>query len=152
VILFLPDQAVRQFQKAPIDRLMAEKVSGFSDNRFVVYISSGLNYTPIQLTVHTFHTPDQNFLVFKKIITDDVSKVSTFTKAYSPPLGITDFSQDLSGKLKKHILEIIEDERNYGEVLYGNTSQLTWDVYEAVRLYQHANPTVASSYPFLLSR
>jgi hypothetical protein len=131
---------------------MEEKVFGFSDNRFEVSISSGPTYTPIQLTVHTFRTPDQSFLVFKKFVTDDVSKVSTFAKAYSPPLGITDFSQDLSGKLTNHIREIIEGERNYGEVLYGNTSQLTWDVYEAVRLYQRANPTVASSYPFLLSR
>jgi hypothetical protein len=143
---------VRPFQKASIDRLLAEKVSGFSDNRFEVYISSGPNYTPIQLIVHTFRTPDQSFLVFKKIVTNDVSKVSTFTKAYSPPLGIFDFNQDLSGKLTNHIREIIEGERNYGEVLYGNTSQLTWDVYEAVRLYQRANPTVASPYPFFLSR
>ena len=135
--------AIRSFQKESIDRLIADKVSRFSDNRFIVNISSGLSYPPIQLTVHIYYTPDQNFSIFRKIVTDDINKVSTFTKAYSPPLGITDFGQNLSGKLKNHIQEIIEDKRNYGEVVSGSTSQLVWDIYEAIRLYRNANPMVS---------
>jgi len=126
---------------------MKEKVSRFSNNRFQVYVSSGPKYSPIQITVHEFYTRDQSFLFFKKVVTDDVSKVSTFIEAYSPPLAIVDLGlvrKDLSGKLTDHIQEIIGGERNYGEVSRGNTSQLTWDVYEAVRLYQRANPTVGS--------
>jgi hypothetical protein len=87
------------------------------------------------------------------------SKKLRIVEFYSPPFGITDFYQDLDGKfcqdlgnkLMNHIQKIAEGKRNYGEVTYGNTSGLTWDVYEAIRCYQCANPTVNSSFlPFLI--
>lgn len=143
---------MRPFQQASIDQLMAKKISGFNNDQFKVYLSSGPSYSPISVTVHTFRTKDRSFLVFKKIMTEGPSKESsTFVEFYSPPLGITDFSQDLRGSLTKHIQNIVEGKRDYGEVLYGNTSQLTWDVHEAVRSYQRTNPTVTSSDPILLT-
>jgi hypothetical protein len=135
---------VRPFQKASIERLVAEKISRFSDEQFEIDLSSGLQYPPIPVIVHKFRPLDRSLLVFKKFGTDKVGQESTFAKAYSPPLGILDFSQDLSSKLISHVLKIIDGERNYGEVSQGNTSQLTWDVYDAVRLYHRANPTVTS--------
>lgn len=95
-----------------------------------------------------FSTTDQSFLFFKKIVTDGAGKEAIFVQFPSPPLGITDFGQDLRDKLTEHIRDIAGGKRNYGEVSYGNTSQLTWDVHEAVRLYQHANPGVTSSCVF----
>jgi hypothetical protein len=129
---------------------MATKISGFSDSRFTVYLSSGLCYPSISVTVQPFCTKDKSFLFCKSIMTDSTSKKSVFSESYSPPLSITDFNQDLRSKLSDHIRDIVEGKRNYGEVLYGNTSQLTWDVYEAVRLYYCANPTVTSYLLFLL--
>jgi hypothetical protein len=126
---------------------MAEKISWFSDNSFKIMISSGPIYPPIPIVVHEFSASDLNFLAFKKIVTDHVTKIPQFIRAYAPPLGITDLNQDLEGKLKSHIQKIIEGERNYGEVVYGDTSQLSWDVFEAVRQYQRANPTVTLLLP-----
>lgn len=126
---------------------MAEKVSGFSNNGFRVLISSGPTYPPMSIIVHEFRTPDPGFLVFKEIMVDKGTKIPHFVDTYSPPLGITDFSQDVEGKLESHIHSIIENQRNYGEVVYGDTSQLSWDVFEAVRRFQLANPLV--SLPFL---
>jgi hypothetical protein len=142
---------VRPFQQASIDQLMAQKISGFSNDQFKVYLLSGPNYSPISVTVHTFRTKDRSFLFFKKIMTGGASKESTFVESYSPPLGIADFSQDLRGNLTKHIQSIVEGKRDYGEVLYGNTSQLTWDVHEVVRSYYRTNPTVTPSDPLLLT-
>jgi hypothetical protein len=122
---------------------MDEKISGFRDGRFEVYLSSGPCYPPIQVTVGLFHTKDSSFSFLKEIVPDGAGK-PTFVKLFSLPLGITDFCQDLPDKLTKHIEDIVEGERNIGEVLYGNTSRLTWDVHEAVRLYWRANPTVTS--------
>jgi len=139
---------VRPFQKAAIDQFMT-KISGFSDSRFEVYVSSGPCYPSISVTVQPFRAKDESILFCKTV--DGANKKSAFFKSYSPPLGFTDFNQDLEGKLRDHIRDIIEGERNYGEVLYGNTSQLTWDVYEAVRLYQCANPTVNSPLLFLFT-
>jgi hypothetical protein len=138
---------VRPFQKASLDHVMDEKISGFGSDRFEVYLSSGPCYTPIPVTVGLFRTKDSSFSFLKKIVPDGTGK-PIFVKLFSLPLGITDFSQDLPGKLTKHIEDIVEGERNIGEVLYGNTSRLTWDVHEAVRLYFRADPTVTS--PFLL--
>jgi len=126
---------------------MAEKISGFGNISFTILISSGPIYPPISIVVHEFYTSDPSFLAFKKIVTDQVTKVPQFIKAYAPPLGITDLSQDLEGKLKIHIRNIIEGKRNYGEVVYGDTSQLSWDVFEAVRRYQYANPAVTLPLP-----
>jgi hypothetical protein len=141
---------VRPFQKAAIEQFMA-KISGFSDSRFKVYVSSGPCYPSISVTVQPFRAKDESILFCKSITTDRASKKFAFLKSYSPPLRITDFNQDLRGKLTGHIRDIVEGERNYGEVIYGNTSKLTWDVYEAVRLYQRANPTVTPSLLFLLN-
>jgi hypothetical protein len=130
-----------------MDQLMSEKISGFSNNSFEIMISSGPTYPPISIVVHEFCTSDLSFLAFKKIVTDQVTKVPQFIKAYAPPLGITDLNQDLEGKLKNHIQKIVEGKRNYGEVVYGDTSQLAWDVFEAVRQYQRANPAVTLPLP-----
>lgn len=138
---------MRPFKQESIDLVMAEKVSGFSNNSFKIDISSGPTYPPIPIVVHEFCTSDLSFLAFKKIVIDEVTKVPQFVNAYSPPLGIIDFSQDLEGKLTSHIQDIIEGKRNYGEVVYGDTSQLTWDVFEAVRRYQRANPAVTLPLP-----
>lgn len=122
---------------------MKEKVSGFSETQFKVTVTSGPFYTPMELNVHTFHTPDESFLAFKKIVKDNLTNAPIFSKTcYSPPLGIKDFSQDLRGKLIRHISNIIKGKRNEGEVSSGTMSQLTWDVYEAVRHYQAMNPEV----------
>jgi hypothetical protein len=138
---------VRPFKEESISQLMAEKISGFSNNNFKIMISSGPIYPPIPIVVHEFCTSDLSFLAFKKIMTDQVTKVPQFIKVYAPPLGITDFNQDLEGKLKSHIQSIVEGKRNYGEVVYGDTSQLTWEVFEAIRQYQRANPAVTLLLP-----
>ncbi|RDL40099.1 uncharacterized protein BP5553_00078 [Venustampulla echinocandica] len=139
--LFLPEQAVRPFQRASIDQLVGKNISGYGDNRFKVSLSSGPCYPPIQVTVGRFRTKDwcdPNFSAVKKIVSVDKSKKLRFVEFYSPPFGITDFNQDLEGKLTSHIQVIAKGERNYGEVLYGNTSGLTWDLYEADQLLRKA--------------
>ncbi|KAF4636888.1 hypothetical protein G7Y89_g1206 [Cudoniella acicularis] len=67
----------------------------------------------------------------RTLVTDVVTKASYFTNIYAPPLGITDFKQDLKQKLTDYIDRIISTERNFGEVIYGEMSQLVWDIYEA---------------------
>lgn len=83
---------------------MKEKVSGFSNNQFEVFVTSGPTYKAIQITVHTFHSSDDSFLAFKKLVPSDVGNAQpTFMKYYSPPLGIKDDTQDLRTKLTGHI-------------------------------------------------
>jgi hypothetical protein len=135
--------AIRPFLKNSINQLMKEKISGFSNNQFEVYVTSGPTYRAIQVTIHTFHSSDYSFLAFKKLVRSDVGNVQpTFIRYYSPPLSIKDDTQDLRSKLKDHISDIIRGERNFGEVKSGSTSQLSWDVREAVRSYQLVNPKV----------
>jgi hypothetical protein len=124
-----------------------KNISGYGDRRVEVYLSSGPCYPPIQVTVGRFRTKDlcdPSFSAVKKIVPVGTSKKLSIVEFYSPPFGITDFNQDLESKLTNHIQDIAEGKRNYGEVSYGYTSELTWDVYEAVRCYQVANPTVIS--------
>lgn len=83
--------------------------------------------------------------MLKRFVPDGRGIAPVLVEFYSPPLGITDFTQDLEGKLGNHIQLISEGERNEGEVLYDNTSRLIWEVHEAVRLYQHANQSVRFS-------
>ncbi len=109
-----------------------------------VFLSSGPTYPAIKIMVHEFAVRDLSFLAFKKFEYDKGNGAPTFKKAYSPPLGIVDFSQDLSGEMIRHIQEITKAERNYGEVVFGRTSQLAWDMYEAIWLYQQANSNVIS--------
>ncbi|PMD21377.1 hypothetical protein NA56DRAFT_125772 [Hyaloscypha hepaticicola] len=140
--LFLPEQAVRPFQRASIDQLVEKNISGYSDSQVEVYLSSGPCYPPIKVTVGRFHTKDRcdpSFSAVKKIVPIGMSRKLSFVEFYSPPLGITNFNQDLESKLMNHIQHIAEGKRNYGEVSYGYISRLTWDVYEAVRCYQLAN-------------
>ncbi|KAH6661963.1 hypothetical protein B0J14DRAFT_687579 [Halenospora varia] len=134
--LFLPERAVRPFQKAWIDQVMENKISGYGSSEYKVCLSSGPSYPPILVTVQAFRTKDPSFSVLKKIVPENEGRAPAFVEFYSPPLGITDFTQDLDGKLRTHIQGIVGGERNFGEVSYGNTSRLTWDVHEAVRLYQ----------------
>lgn len=137
---------MRSFQAAAIDRLLANNVSGYSDNHMEVFVSSGTTYPPIKLTVREFVPLKPDFLAFKLYEHDKVNDVSTLKDAWSPPLGIADTSQDLSSDLTQHIRDIIKSKRNYGEVVYGSTSQLAWDMYEAIRLYQQANPEVGLAF------
>jgi hypothetical protein len=148
IFLGVAEPAVRPFQQASHDKFIREKFSGHNKNGFAVNLSSGPTYPPFRLTVHEFYTTDQDHFFFKMIITDAETSVSKFANAYSPPLGIIDPDQDLKRTLTNHIQSIIEGERNYGEVIWGDTSQLTWEAVEAVRLYQRANPEVTLSSPF----
>ncbi|KAH8654611.1 hypothetical protein BGZ60DRAFT_157366 [Tricladium varicosporioides] len=117
---------------------MENKISGFGSRKYNVCLSSGPLYPPILLTVQAFRTKDPGFSVLKKFVYNDEDGTPTFVEFYSPLLGITDFTQDLEGILRNHITSIVEGKRDFEEVTYGNTSRLTWDVHEAIRLYQCA--------------
>jgi hypothetical protein len=124
---------------------MENHISGFGSNEYEVCLSSGPSYPPIPVTVQAFRTKDPGFSMLKRFVPDGRGGAPILVEFYSPPLGITDFTQDLEGKLRNHIQLIVEGERNEGEVLYDGTSRLTWEVLEAVRLYQHANQSVRFS-------
>lgn len=123
---------------------MASKVAGLGGSPHQIMLSSDFSYPPISINVQVFRV-NPEFSYFKKLRLDSRNKEPVFVEVPCPPLGITDFSQDLRSKLRKHIQGIIQSERNYGEVLYGNTSQLTWDVLEVVKVYQRENYTVTST-------
>jgi hypothetical protein len=85
-------------------------------------------------------------LVSKTLVSRQGDK-PTFGKAFSFPVGLDESdlsSPDIIGKLKEHVRTIAMTERNYGEVKWGSTSQLTWDVYETIRSYQRVDSTVSS--------
>jgi hypothetical protein len=142
------EPAVRPFQQALLDKFIREKCAGHNSNAVAVDLSSGPTYPSFRLTVHEFYPTDPSLLFFKTIVADAGTNISKFVNAYSPPLGIIYPGQNLKSTLMNHIQRIIKGERNYGEVIYGDTSQLTWEVFEAVRLYQRANPEVVFSYLF----
>lgn len=75
----------------------------------------------------------------------DCSRKSSFVAFDTLPLGIPEQypTLKLKSKLVQHINAIVDDERNWGEVLYDNTSQLTWDVHEAIWKFYHADPQVS---------
>jgi hypothetical protein len=99
------------------------------------------------LIVSEFTPRDTSLLVFQKVTKTNANEPSSFCNAYSPPLGI-DFNQvsseDIKLKLESHVNEIASDQRNDGEVKWGAMSQLTWDVYEAIRCYQNTCPEVST--------
>jgi hypothetical protein len=124
---------------------MEKQISGFGSIDYEVSLSSGPSYPPITVTVRAFRTKDPKFSLLKRFMPGSGGAAPFFAEFYSPPLGITDFTQDLERKLANHIQRIVEGQRNEREVLYGDTSRLTWDVHEAVRLYQQANKDVSFS-------
>lgn len=122
---------------------MSERISEFSHTRFKVYLSSGPCYRPMLVNVHTFHTRDSSFGLYRRLVNNEAGSKPKLVKCYSPAIGINGFSQDIRGRLIDHIEQIVDGERNYGEVLWGNTSQLVWDVHETIRQYLLSNPKVS---------
>lgn len=146
------EQAAGLIQKPAVGQLFTNQVASFTTNKFNIEVLSGPIYSPIQLTVHEFVPQDTELLVFKKLVISNMNDHSIFQKSYSSPVGVNlrDISiADLSIKLESHIEGIATMKRNYGEVKAGNTSQLTWDVYEAIRLYQLDNPQVSLAFRIL---
>ncbi|CAG8957613.1 hypothetical protein HYFRA_00010480 [Hymenoscyphus fraxineus] len=139
--LFLPERIFRPYQSSFLTgQLQANQVATVDDSQFEINVSSGPNYPPISITVQVLRG-NKEFFKFKKIMTDS-NKDSRFVSFDTRPLGIPEqFStQKIQHRLLEHIEAIVEGERNYGEVLYDNTSQLTWDVHEALSELYHANP------------
>jgi hypothetical protein len=122
-------------------------VTGFTNNKIEIEISSGPTYPLIRLAVHEFLPKDDTFLALPQLVTDETSNESRIIASYAPPLGLNEPTNIDATKLKcfEHINLMIKSERNAGEVEYGETSQISWRVLEAVSQYQRASPGVRSS-------
>ncbi|CAG8974611.1 hypothetical protein HYALB_00004409 [Hymenoscyphus albidus] len=126
--LFLPEQMVRPFLKSAIDKLEANEVPVLGCSHIEFAVSSGPDYPDIHLRVHTLRS-DSGFFkcdsVFEPLPLRIARQVSI---------------QELKNTLCKHIGDVIRHQRNYGEVVYDNTSQLAWDVHEAIWNYAKSAP------------
>lgn len=122
-------------------------MTGFTNNKIEIEISSGPTYPLIRLAVHEFFPKDHTFLALPQLVTDETSNESRIIASYAPPLGLNEPANINATKLKclEHINLMIKSERNAGEVEYGETSQISWRVLEAVSQYQRASPGVRSS-------
>jgi hypothetical protein len=120
-------------------------VTGFTNNTIEIEIKSGPTYPPIRLVVHEFLPKDQNFLALPQLVTNEINNESRIAVSYAPPLGLNEPTNAVKQKCLEHIKSIIKSERNAGEVEYGETSQISWRVLEAVSQYQRPSPGVRSS-------
>ncbi|CAG8957611.1 hypothetical protein HYFRA_00010478 [Hymenoscyphus fraxineus] len=126
--LFLPEQMVGPFLKSAIDKLEANEVPVLGCSHIEFAVSSGPHYPDIHLRVHTLRS-DSGFFkcdsVFEPLPLRIARQVSI---------------QELKNTLCKHIGDVIRHQRYYGEVVYNNTSQLAWDVHEAIWNYAKSAP------------
>jgi hypothetical protein len=140
---------MRCFQTPWINEVIREKISSFTDNAFEIYVSSGKRYPPIQINVHEFSFVDKSLLISKMIKRDKFGNQASFERPVSLPVGLIPSeitSQDILAKLKEHVRDIAASERNYLQMTGSSTSQLSWDVYEAIRSYQKTDSTVSLNF------
>jgi hypothetical protein len=107
-----------------------------------IEISSGPDYPPIRLTVHEFLPKNLEFLYLKYVGTTNGAgeKCHKFTESFAPPLGIDgDYLVDLRKKCKSHVNSIIDQERDIGEATRGDTSMLSWEIFEAINRYRRSS-------------
>ena len=120
--------------------LLLEKYTyGFTENKFEIEMSSGPQYPSLRLVVHEFQPKIEEFLVLPYIGNSTGNKGYEFTPSYAPPVGLhgTDF-QDVEEKCSSHIDSIIEQERDIEEAASGDTSMLSWKIYQAVNEYRQS--------------
>jgi hypothetical protein len=124
--------------------LIKDNSRGFTDNKIEIEISSGPDYPPIRLTVCEFVPKNREFLFLKYVETtnDTGKKCYKFTESFAPPLGLDrDDLVDLREKCKSHVSSIIDRERDIGEATRGDTSMLSWEVFEAINRYRRSSHT-----------
>lgn len=137
--------AIRPFQRTAVEKLKATHLSGIENDPFEISVSSGESYPDILVTVSSLRG-NTDFCKFNKIMTDSCKKRPSFvtfeTRALGIPLQVS--TEEIQRKLSSHVEDIVKDKRNYGEVLYDDTSQLAWDIYEAIWTYAWSIPEVIS--------
>lgn len=125
-----------RLSESAIKELIRKNVTGFTENKIKVEMSSGPCYQPIVLTVHEFVPSNPEFLSLSYVEKDCVGELQKFTPSYAPPLGLHGIGiNDLRNKCLSHIESIIEKGRDLGELISGDTSIISWKVLEAITCY-----------------
>jgi hypothetical protein len=119
----------------------------FTDNKLEIEMSSGPDYPSIYLTATEFQPLKLDFLSFKYVApnknTDE--QPQKFSTSYAPPIGLHGFSSaDLQKTCLNHIRSIINRERSVGEADLGDTSTISWKIFEAVNRYRRSSPETAN--------
>src|SRR5450432_1460977 len=110
----------------------------FTPNKIQVALSSGPTYPKIYLTAHEFSTSNAEDLALDYVGTDE--KCHKFTRSYAPPWALYKVDRKtLKEVCFKHVKGIINLERDIGEATMGDTSMLSWEVFEALNRYRRLN-------------
>lgn len=103
-------------------------------------MSSGPAYPAMVLTVYEFVPSNPVILMLSYVENGSSNDCKKFSRSYAPPVGL--FGPELS-HLKhiclKHIKSVISQERDPGECTLGDTSIMSWKVFEAVNRYRKSS-------------
>jgi hypothetical protein len=127
-------------QKASIEETIRDNIAGFSNNEFGVHLSSGPTYPKIPLLVCEFRPKNREFLSLPQLVPcGSDSQARAIVHDYALPLGLPESSLKLLRRACiDHIKSIVEGPRNPGEWKYGDTSKVSWMVFEATDRYRRA--------------
>jgi hypothetical protein len=142
LLTYFLDLVVKRFCTSGITLLIRNNTKGFTGNRIEVEMSSGPEYPTFTLMAREFLPSDSalnsGFLALPYVAKKHTRESHhTFTHSYAPPLALYDpDSNDLREKCSVHLKSIVERERDVGEATRGDTSMLSWKVFEAINHYR----------------
>jgi hypothetical protein len=103
-------------------------------------MSSGAAYPVMALTVYEFVPSNREFLKLSYVRSSSRRDLQVFECSYAPPLGLYGADVDhLKHICLDHIKSIISQERDPGEFTRGDTSIISWKVFEAVNRYRKSS-------------
>jgi hypothetical protein len=113
---------------------------GFTDNKIEIIMSSGAGYPVMMLTVYEFVPSNPEFLKLSYVRSSSRKDSQMFARSYAPPLGLYGAEVDhLRYICLDHIKSIISQDRDPGEFIWGDTSIISWKVFEAVNRYRKSS-------------
>jgi len=124
--------------EAAITNLIKENAI-FTNNIIEVEMSSGPEYEKIHISVTEFQPRNEEFLALNFVATqhEKDGEYQRFIPSYAPPFGLHGAgAKGLKNKCQDHIRSIIEKERHSGEAKRGDTSLISWNIFEAVNNYR----------------
>ncbi len=133
----LLDLIYSRLGESAIAELLRTNVVGFTSNKIRVEMSSGPGYPKILLMATEFVPSNREFLSLSYVAHVATADYPRFLPSYAPPLGVYGTGKiDLKKLCLSHINSIIEQGHSPTECELGDTSRISWKVFDAVNRYR----------------
>lgn len=125
------------YQELPYEKAIQETGLGFTDNNIEIGISPARGYPPIRLCAIEYVPVDDDDLICDYLeINSREEHSAKFETCRPPPLALTKTAIcTLRNQWEECINGAVDGERYIGELEWGDTSQVAWDLYHAVKNY-----------------